>query len=258
MKKVGIIRRNELDKLHIISSLHRIGEQIVDIKSQADISIHAIDGYADPYIKLGGYHIQEFDMIIFEGMPAPVSRVVASRDQQYINQETEQALLAGLWQITRPDNYSQLIIINKGFVFAWNRMLYNPTSKLRWLGEIGWCTGTITSYYRFNENKIVQLRSPEPGDTNTCVLTLTANKFVFTPEPALNEMPMRLLNNLIKKTQQCMGDIGLDWCSIPILIKGKNIWAFGFSIDIPADLGMQDIDMLLTDVVNNKKIPQLI
>jgi hypothetical protein len=195
MKKIGLIRRNELDKLHILSSLQRTGEHIVNIKSQADISIHAIDGYANPYIKLGGFHIQEFDMIIYEGMPVPVSRVVASRDQQYINQETEQALLAGLWQITHSENYNPLIIVNQGFVFAWNRMLYSPAAKLRWLEEIGWCTGTITSHYNFRENKAIQLRSPEPTDTNTYVLTLTTNKFAFTPEPAtLHEMPMQLLN----------------------------------------------------------------
>ena len=256
MTKIALIRRNKLDNSHVINSLRRTSHDVVDINHPRDLSVRFLAGDIYPSIFLAGYPINVFDILFYFGVPVSRSNQSGlSRNDMYLMQETEQAFLAGLWQISNSeDGTKQMIIINKGYVFSWNRALFSPSHKLRWLTGLGWCTGATSSYFDFQENRKILVRTPEPTSKNTYILLLSANSYFISPAPEEENLPHTLLHTLINKTQKALKSIALDWCAIPILINDQDIWAFGFSADVPANTGMQDLDILLKNVIQSVSV----
>lgn len=237
---VCMVRPTKRTHQHLISVLNDCGVPMIDVASCDDIDFHSVT-LNDTELSLGGVPINEITHVFYFGSPRLTSSAHPTHDEIYIQQEWEQALLAGI------TTSSHLRLLNYAASVTWNRLLLQPMRQLGILSRLGWRIPSVSIKYDCLSDCQSKVRHPEPTDRE---FVLIGRRRHFWPD---HHDHFRLLSeqlaSAITKTQIYLRHADLDWCVVPIGIRQDTVFAFGLSFELPNVFLPADLGQLVRDVI---------
>lgn len=224
--EIAIFRRGGADRTYwpIWMEKARLGH-IVDLPERVGLEVDAL-GDNCWLASCSGMPLTSFDALIFLGMPGAFALPYpTNREQLYIHLEWESALLAAMAAL--PDGR----VLNPGFVFAWNRSLFDPVHMLRDLAKLGWITPSVRRQFDFVSGIVHKHRQPEPNEAEKRLLVITKQDIMFGDRP--EERVPDCFMVPASATQQYLEAWRLDWVTLAVASIAGQAVAFGLQPDLP-------------------------
>jgi hypothetical protein len=242
-KRVCVIRSNEHDHTHLLDCLLLKKVEVIDVHVVEKINIRYISTEGGLLCHLNGVSLIDLDFIFFLNLPyKQLANLAFTRLEHYKQQEIYQALLAAIAQVSKP------ILINKGHMFAWNRLLLEPSRQVRMLSKLGWQTISTGSHFYFEPDSIIEVRHPDPksfGSKTSSVLITRKNLWSIPDNLSLSDNTLKL----IRKTQEHMESIGLDYSTLTLISDGPDTFACGCYPFIPRSLDAANLDYFVSEIL---------
>ena len=175
---IVVFRRGLEDRAQWPVWLETIGfERIVDMPDRKGMTIAAL-GEDHWEASCCGVPLSEFGTLLFLGTPGAFSLPFPTdRERVYVHMEWEAALLAALVELP-PGR-----VVNPGFVFAWNRTLFDPVHMLRDLARLGWWTPVVRRHFDLITGLVCKDFDPAPLEREKRLMVITDSEILFGDDP---------------------------------------------------------------------------
>ncbi len=237
MNEIAVIRRTLDDARAALDVIRTAFPVTIDAHRWSHLRLDRVDSDGQVTAFIGEVPIDELRAVVFLGAPSH-GKPEPSREEVYLQLEREQTLLAALAASVH------VKVVNRGYVFAWNRGVYEPPSQLRTLAKLGWRTPSVTQSIDLDTDDVRRLRDPEPDPATQDLLVIGLRRHV-----RVGGSPVAGLEQLVARTQLHMRGAGLDLVTVPIALTREGPVAFGLHPGISAEAPAAELVTMLHEAV---------